>query len=518
MEKSRKYGGKTTDGRSRTLRSDIRFDILSAVENTAERSSGIRPADIADFLANRGEASSSADTVLSRGDTVASWRVVAFLGRGLSAEVYRVIDNATGCESALKLLVADSPALAARFQAECLALKRFKLPFLPRFVADGEHDGRPYCVMEFLEPLDLPLTLGCVSKTVVGIARAVEGLHRAGFVHRDLKPGNILLRRDGTPVLADLGLAKRIGAAARVSAVSSVSQVSGRPMGVGTVDFAAPEQLIKGVSSVESDVFSLGKILAAALPENGGGRWREVIRTATRDNPLDRYRSAAEFAAAVRAAGRRPRVQFLAASLLFVLLLAGGFAVYRFFVPAPDPLVRLAEDSDASYFARIRPLAGRGDPVACDRVAEAYYYGRGVETNRFEAAEWYRRGAEGGNADAQASYARCLLWGAGCEKNPSAAVGWYRRAAEAGNIYACDGLAFCYLNGIGVERDDKAGFSWAWKAAAQGYPSSECMVGECFLCGMGGVRPDVEKAVFWLQSAVRHGNVRAKGVLARLLE
>lgn len=485
---------------------------------TPERESRVRTSDIADFLANRADREQTA-TVLSRGDTVASWRVVAFLGRGLSAEVYRVVDRATGGESALKLLVSDSPALAARFQAECLALKRFKLPFLPRFVADGEHDGRPYCVMEFLEPLDLPLPLGCVAKTVAGIARAVECLHRAGFVHRDLKPGNILLRRDGTPVLADLGLAKRIGSAdSPVTAANSVSHVGGRPIGVGTVDFAAPEQLIKGVSSVESDVFSLGKILAAAIPENGGERWREVIRTATRDTPQDRYRSAAEFAASVCRAGRRPLFRLISVAVFLVVLSVAGFFVFRLFSPTPDPLVRLAEDSDATYFARILPLAERGDSVACDRVAEAYYYGRGVETNRFEAADWYRRGAEGGSVDAQASYARCLLWGVGCAKDPAAAVAWYRQAAEAGNVYACDGLAFCYLNGIGVERDDKAGFSWAWKAAAQGYPSSECMVGECFLCGMGGVKPDVEKAVFWLQSAVRHGNARAKKVLSGLLE
>ena len=453
-------------------------------------------ADVASFLAAREPEADARRGALARGELVGGWRVMTLLGRGLSAEVYRVLHQSTGREGALKLLVSDAPGIPERFAAECLALKRLTLPSLPAVYDDGDLRGRPYYVMEFLTPLELPLDRRTLPALMTKIARAVGELHRAGFVHRDLKPANILLRRDGSPVIVDLGLLKRLAPAAPTRpAENSVSRIGGRPLGVGTVGFAAPEQLIQGVATVESDVFALGKILRAALPDEGGDRWMNVVRIATSDNPSDRYPTAEAFARAVSEADRGGRGRALRAALAAAALIAA-----------------------AALAAVVLPRFGRAARAArYDREAEAYFYGRGVETNRVEAVHLYRKAAELGNPDAAASLARCLLRGTGCGKDPAEAVAWYGRAAEMENVYAQDGLAFCYLNGIGVPRDEKTGFEWARKAAEKGFPASECMVGECFLSGRG-VEKDDEKALFWLQSAVRHGNRRAKLLISGFFE
>ena len=192
---------------------------------------------------------------IALGTVVDGWRVVAFVGAGRSAEVYRVVGIRMGGEAALKLLVDPSSGLDLRFAQEMEVLRSLAIPSLPRFFGSGEFGGRPYYVAEYLQPLMLPLPKGEIVPFVSALARAVGDLHAAGFLHRDLKPANVLRRRSGEPVLIDLGLVKRIDEAP-VPGRNFPSIVNGQRVGVGTVGFAAPEQLLSGESSARSDVFS----------------------------------------------------------------------------------------------------------------------------------------------------------------------------------------------------------------------------------------------------------------------
>lgn len=465
---------------------------------------------------------------LAQGATLGRWRVQAYLGAGLSAEVYRVTHVRTGQEGALKLLVDETRGLKERFAAEADALRVLSLRVLPRFLGAGEYEGRPFYVMEYLQPLPDPLPRGEVPGFMVRVAQAVQALHDAGYIHRDLKPGNILRRANGEPVLIDLGLIKRRGLGVTDPIVRhgrGVSLIDGKPVGVGTLDYAAPEQLLKGEVSVQSDVFALGKILRSLYEGRPPHSVQPVIRRATRELPSDRFASAADFAVALR---HRNRAWVIGAILFFALLCLLGAGLFPLLRRSPGtaavgtapqtspPRVRATEprpnESEAAYLARMLPRARAGEVAAQVAVAEAYFYGRGTATNRTAAARWYRTAAEAGAADAQASLGLCAFRGYGCEKNNAEAVRWWTKAARQGHLGAMNDLAFCYMHGFGVVKDAAEGFRWAMRAAERGHAPSQTLVGECYLEGRG-IEADVERGETWLYRAARQGNARAQMLL-----
>lgn len=426
---------------------------------------------------------------LTLGQVIDGWRIEAYLGAGRSSEVYRVLGTRLGGEGALKLLIDDTQGLRARFERETDVLRTLACPALPRFFGCGVLDGRPYYVMEYLQPLFLPLDRSEVVPFVHALARSVGELHAAGYVHRDLKPANLLRRRNGEPVLIDLGLVRRIGERGE--------------QGVGTLGFAAPEQLLRGEATVRADVFALGKILRAAGGRALGRRLRAVVRRATHEDPEERYASAAAFAAAVRGA-RRTHLAFAAGGTALALAaLAGGVvALCRLgTVPAPAAV--------ASVQAAPEDAAARDRLVA---QAEDLFHGRTGETNRAAAVRLYRQAAEAGHPGAQDSLGLCLLRGWDCEADEAEAVCWFTAAAKQEHPSAMNNLAFCYMNGKGVTRDLHKGFVWANLAAAKGHAPSQTLVGECYLYGWG-VAADPDQAAVWLSLAAQKGNRRARQLL-----
>jgi len=194
------------------------------------------------------------------------WRLVRRLGLGGSAEVHlgeRVVDGVTQ-QVAIKFLHADAAggAMLARFRQEQQILARLSHPAIGKIhdigLADG---GRPYFVMEYVDgaPIDVwcderRLDLHARLALFVQVADAVAYAHRALVVHRDIKPGNVLIDAAGHPKLVDFGIAKRLDEAT----ADALTEPGGAPV---TLGYASPEQLRGDPVGITSDVYQLGMLL-----------------------------------------------------------------------------------------------------------------------------------------------------------------------------------------------------------------------------------------------------------------
>ena len=162
--------------------------------------------DIAGFLRSHGPFEEP--SLLATGEKVGDWKVLAFLGRGGSAEVYRAENEVTGIVGALKVLYASDERALVRFRREAQLLAESKSPAFPKFYGAGASGGRCYIAEELLEPQELPCGDVMVARFMLDVAAGVGELHRRGFVHRDIKPRNVMVRPStGESVLIDMGLA-----------------------------------------------------------------------------------------------------------------------------------------------------------------------------------------------------------------------------------------------------------------------------------------------------------------------
>jgi serine/threonine-protein kinase len=198
---------------------------------------------------------------------VPGYEVEAVLGKGGVGVVYKARQCALDRRIALKMLLAGSfagPQELARFRRETGALACLRHTNIVPVYDAGEVEGRPYFTMEFLEGGSLAQKLSATPQParqaaalLVTLAEAVQVAHQGGIVHRDLKPANILLTADGTPKIADFGLARRLEGGPGLTQ-------SGVPM--GTPSYMAPEQA-RGQTAIgpAADVYALGAILYELL-------------------------------------------------------------------------------------------------------------------------------------------------------------------------------------------------------------------------------------------------------------
>ncbi len=224
--------------------------------------------------------------------TIPGYEVLRELGRGGMGVVYLARQAGVGRLTAIKMLLAGEHATAsdrARFEAEVEAVGRLKHPNLVQVFEVGEHEGRPYFSMEYLEGGSLedkidsqPLTPRQAAALAEVLARAIHVAHQNGVIHRDLKPGNVMLTADGIPKIGDFGLAKRTNAIAGPTRSLHV---------LGTPNYMAPEQA-KGQSrhaDASADVYALGAILYQLLtgrPPFLGEGAMDVLRQVVEDDPV----------------------------------------------------------------------------------------------------------------------------------------------------------------------------------------------------------------------------------------
>lgn len=191
------------------------------------------------------------------------YRLDALLGRGGTAEVWRAQDTALERSVALKLVTVPTDESAARAGEEARLLARLSHPGLvPVYDAGTDDRDRPWVVMELVEGETLADTLkrGPVDPqrtATIGrsIAEALAYVHAQGLVHRDVKPANVLVGRDGRVRLTDFGIARLVDAA----------RVTSTGMMVGTASYLAPEQVAGEPVGPAADVYALGLLLLECL-------------------------------------------------------------------------------------------------------------------------------------------------------------------------------------------------------------------------------------------------------------
>jgi serine/threonine-protein kinase len=212
---------------------------------------------------------------ITPGTKLGQYEVQDFIGQGAMGLVFRAYHSQLERTGAVKVLQAFSPDsdTTARFRQEAQAIAQLRHPNIVNVYDFGEYQGTPYMIVEYVPGGSLAdrlsdgkLDPAQALKYLRGIAAGLDYAHGIGVVHRDVKPANVLLEKDNTPVLADFGLAKLM----QGSSVRSMSGVT-----TGTPAYMAPEQVTGSKVGPSADRYSLATIayemLAGVIPFEGEG-------------------------------------------------------------------------------------------------------------------------------------------------------------------------------------------------------------------------------------------------------
>ncbi len=346
---------------------------------------------------------------LNPGTTFAGHRIEGIAGRGGMGTVYRATHIALDHVVALKVISADlaaDDAFRERFRSESRIAVSLRHPNVVPIHHAGEEDGLLFVTMDLVDGPDLRKMLiadGTLPADraigIVGqVASALDVAHSRGLVHRDIKPGNILVERDSgdRAYLTDFGLAKRFDQATEAGALTRTGAF------VGTLDYVAPEQIRGDRVDARTDVYALGCVMYEAmagkapfadreenvakiyahlqdeppwLPGDGGsgGSLDEVISRALAKEPGDRYPSAGDLARAAAAAAEGGQIRSAERSV------ATGKAAPETEEPEAPPVVvpisdtvesDVAPESEPAPAATPEPAATEPFAVTAESTAE----------------------------------------------------------------------------------------------------------------------------------------------------
>ena len=289
------------------------------------------------------------------GTRLGKYNVVGMIGRGGMADVYKAHQESLDRFVAIKVLpalLARDTDLRARFHREARAIAALSHPNIVSIFDFGEQGDIVYLVMDCVdggtlkERMGQPMPLDGAVDIAVQVGQALAYAHQQGIVHRDVKPTNVLMTKDGRPLLADFGLARLMETSAEFTRIGQ---------GMGTPAYMAPEQALGLNVDARADIYSLTvvlfEMLTGKLPHYGskGGdvvRQRltapppsvrslrrdlprevdRVLRKAMAKEPVDRYQTVGEFLQDLQAAvqPRRSILWRVAVLLVFVALTVGG--------------------------------------------------------------------------------------------------------------------------------------------------------------------------------------------------
>ncbi|MGH8015006.1 MAG: protein kinase domain-containing protein [Candidatus Zixiibacteriota bacterium] len=236
---------------------------------------------------------------LTVGTKLGPYEIESQAGAGGMGEVYKAKDTRLDRSVAIKVLavqIASNPDLRQRFEREAKAISSLNHPNICILHDIGSQDGVDFLVMEYLdgETLAARLTKGPVPAQelltiAIQTADALDKAHRQNLIHRDLKPGNIMLTKAGAKLM-DFGLAKlhEAGIIQGISGITRTTPLTGEGTIIGTLQYMSPEQLEGKEADFRSDIFSFGAILyemATGQRPFEGKSQASLIAAVLRQNP-----------------------------------------------------------------------------------------------------------------------------------------------------------------------------------------------------------------------------------------
>lgn len=315
---------------------------------------------------------------LQPGNTLGSYQIVEKIGAGGMGSVYKAYQPSLGRYVAIKVLppqTAGDPAFSERFAQEARAVGKLRHPNIVTAFDFTQQDDVAYLVSDYIDggtladQLGTPLPLDYALGILGPIAGALDYAHARGIVHRDIKPQNVLMTREGTPVLTDFGLAKIVGPGSGMTQAGSL---------MGTADYMAPE-LAGGAESAgpAADQYALGiiayQILVGRHPFPSDNPLSALMAHVNKPVPLPSQLGVvlppgAE-AALIRALAKKPEDRFarsgdfvrgLAGSQYSLPPTAGGMAAFAAPALSPSqppivPTVPLAETPVAAASPFVSP-------------------------------------------------------------------------------------------------------------------------------------------------------------------
>ncbi|HEX5214919.1 MAG TPA: serine/threonine-protein kinase, partial [Vicinamibacterales bacterium] len=233
------------------------------------------------------------------GTTLGHYEIEAKLGQGGMGTVYRARDTVLGRTVALKVLSADAVGdadAAPRILREARAASRLNHPNIVTLHELGRSGETEFLVMEYVEGTPLSALIkpgGLPTDRVLDyatqIADALAAAHEAGLVHRDIKPGNVMIMPNGRVKVLDFGLARHLPAAPADETRAITAEFATHHGAAGTIGYMAPEQIEGRPADARSDVFALGVVMFELLtgdrPFTGDTAWATMNATMNSDAP-----------------------------------------------------------------------------------------------------------------------------------------------------------------------------------------------------------------------------------------
>ncbi len=231
---------------------------------------------------------------IETGTRLGQYEVQDLIGQGAMGLVYRAYHIQLARTGAVKFMQAISPDedSIARFRREAQAIAQMRHPNILNVFDFGEYQGTPYMIVEYVPGGNLasrikhsPMELADALQYLEGIASGLDYAHSLGIVHRDIKPANVLLEKDGTPIIADFGLAKLL----QSSSIKSMTGVT-----TGTPAYMAPEQVTGSHVGPPADRYSLAtmayEMLTGSIPFDEEGVLELLYAQVHRDPPVPSLR------------------------------------------------------------------------------------------------------------------------------------------------------------------------------------------------------------------------------------